>query len=40
MSNCTTKQFEFPHVKSRQVIANFKGGSVSSDAGIIAGFTS
>ncbi len=35
MSKCTTKQFEFPHVKSRQVIANFKGGSVSSDAGLL-----
>ncbi len=35
MSNCTTKQFEFPFVKGRHVFANFKGGSVSSDAGIL-----
>ncbi len=35
MSNCSTKLFEFPFVKGRQVTANFKGGSVSSDAGLL-----
>ncbi len=35
MSNCSKRQFEFPHVKGRHVIANFKGGSVSSDAGLL-----
>lgn len=35
MSNCITKQFEFPYVKGHQVFANFKGGSVSSDAGLL-----
>ena len=33
MTNCTKKSFQFPALKNRKVIANFNGGSVTSDAG-------
>ena len=35
MTNCITRSFEFPSVKSRKVFANFNGGLVSSDGGLL-----
>lgn len=31
---CIPEQFKFERVKSRQVVVNFKGGTVTSDAGL------
>lgn len=33
-TDCIPEQFKFKRVKSRQVIVNFKGGTVTSDAGL------
>ena len=33
MTNCTEKTYQFPAIKKRKVVANFNGGSVTSDAG-------
>ncbi len=33
MTKCTTKQFEFPGLKRRQIITQFSGGAITSDAG-------
>ena len=33
-TDCIPEQFQFKRVKSRQVIVNFKGGTVTSDAGL------
>lgn len=33
MTKCTTEQFEFPGLKRRQIVSQFNGGSISSDAG-------
>jgi hypothetical protein len=35
MSNCTTKNFSFTQLKKRNVIANFDGGSITSDGGVL-----
>jgi hypothetical protein len=35
MSNCTTKNFSFTHLKKKNVIANFDGGSITSDGGAL-----
>ena len=35
MTNCTLNSFQFPVLKNRKVTANFEGGSVSSDGGIL-----
>lgn len=34
LTDCTPEQFKFERVKSRQVLVNFKGGTVTSDAGL------
>ncbi|HBL60690.1 MAG TPA: hypothetical protein DDZ80_20290 [Cyanobacteria bacterium UBA8803] len=34
-TDCIPEQFQFKRVKSRQVIVNFQGGTVTSDAGLI-----
>ncbi|MEQ8387050.1 MAG: IS1380 family transposase [Coleofasciculus sp. A1-SPW-01] len=34
LTDCIPKQFKFKPVKSRQVIADFQGGTVTSDAGL------
>ena len=33
-THCIPEQFTFGQVESRQVIVNFKGGTVTSDAGL------
>jgi hypothetical protein len=33
-TDCIPEQFQFKRVESRQVIVNFKGGTVTSDAGL------
>ncbi|MCK5521228.1 MAG: IS1380 family transposase [Candidatus Marinimicrobia bacterium] len=33
MTNCIQKTFEFPALKKRKVVANFDGGSITSDGG-------
>lgn len=33
-TDCTPEQFKFERLKSRQVIGNFKGGTVTSDGGL------
>ena len=33
MTNCTQKIFKFPALKRRKILANFGGGSITSDAG-------
>lgn len=35
MSNCTQIKFKFPALKKRKILANFNGGSVTSDGGIL-----
>ena len=35
MSNCTQAGFEFPPVKRRRVQAQFSGGEVTSDGGVM-----
>jgi hypothetical protein len=35
MSNCTTKNFSFTQLKKRNIIANFDGGSITSDGGAL-----
>ena len=35
MSNCTQAEIEFPGVKRRQVTADFSGGAITSDAGVL-----
>jgi len=35
MTNCTTRQLLFPRLKNRNVHANFGGGSITSDAGVL-----
>ena len=35
LTDCIPEQFKFKRVKSRSVIVNFKGGSVTSDAGLM-----
>lgn len=35
MTNCTTKNLIFPRLKNRNVIANFDGGSITSDGGCL-----
>lgn len=35
MSNCTQKTFQFPALKKRKVLADFGGGSITSDGGIL-----
>lgn len=34
-TNCSTKNFDFPQVKKRKVVANFNGGDITSDAGCL-----
>ncbi len=33
MTKCTTEQFEFPGLKRRQIVSQFSGGAITSDAG-------
>ncbi len=33
MTKCNTEQFEFPGLKRRQIISQFSGGAITSDAG-------
>ncbi len=33
MTKCTTEQFEFPALKRRQIVSQFSGGAITSDAG-------
>ena len=35
MTNCTQESFEFPPLKGRQVEANFQGGDITSDGGVL-----
>lgn len=35
MTNCTQTSFEFPPLKRRQVEANFEGGDITSDGGVL-----
>ncbi len=35
MTNCTQTSFEFPALKGRQAEANFKGGDITSDGGVL-----
>lgn len=34
-TQCIPKQFNFGTIKGRKVIANFEGGRITSDAGIV-----
>lgn len=34
-TECTPEQFSFGKVKGRNVIANFKGGTLTSDGGLV-----
>ena len=35
MTNCTQESFEFPVLKRRIVEANFQGGDITSDGGVL-----
>ena len=35
MTNCTQESFEFPVLKRRIVEANFEGGDITSDGGVL-----
>lgn len=35
MTNCTKFPIHFPSIKNKKVVANFKGGDVTSDAGVL-----
>jgi len=35
MTHCTQDSFDFPPVKRRRVQANFEGGAITSDAGVL-----
>ena len=35
MTNCTQESFEFPVCKRRRVEANFQGGNITSDGGVL-----
>jgi Transposase DDE domain group 1 len=35
VTNCTQESFEFPPLKRRQVEANFQGGAITSDGGVL-----
>lgn len=35
MTNCTQSRFEFPPLKRRQIEANFEGGDITSDGGVL-----
>ena len=35
MTNCTQNSFDFPPLKRRQVEANFQGGAITSDGGVL-----
>ncbi|MES9854962.1 MAG: transposase [Candidatus Thiodiazotropha sp. L084R] len=35
MTNCTVEQLEFPAIKGRKVQAEFSGGDISSDGGVL-----
>ena len=35
MTECTQKSFDFPVVKRRKVEANFEGGDITSDGGVL-----
>ena len=35
MTNCTGKKFDFPACKKRKVEAEFSGGNVTSDGGVV-----
>lgn len=35
MTNCTLTQLEFPPLKRRKIQAEFSGGAITSDAGVL-----
>ena len=35
MTNCTAAQIEFPAFKRRQIHAQFNGGAITSDGGVL-----
>ena len=35
MTNCTQESFQFPVLKRRIVEANFQGGDITSDGGVL-----
>ena len=35
MTNCTQESFEFPALKRRKVEAEFSGGDITSDGGVL-----
>ena len=35
MTNCTQKSFQFPVCNRRRVEANFQGGDITSDGGVL-----
>ncbi len=35
MTNCTQESFEFPPLKGLQIEANFQGGDITSDGGVL-----
>lgn len=35
MTNCTQVTFQFPVCKQRKVEANFQGGNITSDGGVL-----
>ena len=35
LTECSTEQFEFARVEGHKVVANFDGGTITSDAGAL-----